>query len=102
MICKYGALFRNKNHMAESSKAFALSSYFNYKERETAIKMDEMFDLKNHFGSIISDPRRAILFDLVQRKVAYKTQILKHLSYICEKHLILVEKIQFLSILTFH
>ncbi len=87
--------------MAESNKAFNLSSYFNYKERETAIKIDEMFDLKNHFGGILNDPRRAILFDLVQRKVAYKTQILKHLSYICEKHLILVTKNQIFSTLTF-
>jgi len=77
--------------MSKKSKNFALSSYFNYKERVTAIKLNEMHELRKHFGDIIGDPRKAILFDLVQRKVIYKHQILKHLSYICEKHLILVK-----------
>ncbi len=72
LICRYGALFRNKNRMSKKEKAFALSSYFNYKERVTAIKLEEMYDLRSHFGDIIKDPRKAIFFDLIQRRVVHK------------------------------
>lgn len=90
MICRYGALFRNKNQMQKKDRHFNLTSYFNYKERVTALKLDEIHALENHFKDILQDPRKAILCDLVQRKIVSKNHILKHLSYICEKHLVLV------------
>lgn len=82
--------------MAKKDRHFALTSYFNYKERVTALKLDEMHALENHFKDMLEDPRKAILCDLVQRKIVCKNQILKHLSYICEKHLVLVIIIDFI------
>ena len=90
LICRYGALFRNKNQIRKNNEFCKIKALFNFKERVNALKYSEISDYHKYFNEIYDENKIGILVDLMYRKNLQKEVIIEHLEYICKKHIILV------------